>query len=472
MKKTFQFTILIMAALVIGFSGCSDNEEPTPPLTQGNPESATIAHNTTHTFTLAAATGGAGTIAHQWQSSADNATWANISGATSPNFTTPALTESTYFRRQAMANGETIFSASARITVTVALTQGNPESVTINTGETHTFTLAAAIGGLGDITHQWQSSADNASWTNISGATSPNFTTPALTKNTYFRRQATAGNETITSSSALITINFPVTEVTLNTDAITLLVGETHTLTATVLPENATNPIVTWISSNPNIASVADGIITPHLAGTTTITVTTDDGAHTANATVTVIDGLDGVRISNIIWATRNVAAPGTFAENPQDAGMFYQWNRRTGWASTGYEWPNYSSMPGWDNTIPIGTAWYAENDPCPPGWRVPTQQELHSLNNAGSTWVINWNDTGVNGRVFGSVPNQIFLSAAGGRCANGALSDVGSIGYYWSSFPSTFFANNAILLWLQQGSSSAVNANRAYGLLVRCVAE
>ena len=30
-----------------------------------------------------------------------------------------------------------------------------------------------------------------------------------------------------------------------------------------------------------------------------------------------------GVVIDGIRWATRNVDAPGTFAENPEDAGMF-----------------------------------------------------------------------------------------------------------------------------------------------------
>jgi hypothetical protein len=35
-----------------------------------------------------------------------------------------------------------------------------------------------------------------------------------------------------------------------------------------------------------------------------------------------------GVVINGVKWATRNVDAPGTFAESPQAAGMFYQWNR------------------------------------------------------------------------------------------------------------------------------------------------
>ena len=43
----------------------------------------------------------------------------------------------------------------------------------------------------------------------------------------------------------------------------------------------------------------------------------------------------EGVEIDGIIWATRNVDAPGTFAENPEDTGMLFQWNRRVGWSAT-----------------------------------------------------------------------------------------------------------------------------------------
>lgn len=33
----------------------------------------------------------------------------------------------------------------------------------------------------------------------------------------------------------------------------------------------------------------------------------------------------EGVEINGLIWATRNVDAPGTFAKNPEDYGMYYQ---------------------------------------------------------------------------------------------------------------------------------------------------
>ena len=69
-----------------------------------------------------------------------------------------------------------------------------------------------------------------------------------------------------------------VTGVTLDKDSASLTVGETITLKATVSPSNATNPKVTWSSSDSSVASVSGGKVTAKGAGTATITVTTSDG--------------------------------------------------------------------------------------------------------------------------------------------------------------------------------------------------
>lgn len=81
----------------------------------------------------------------------------------------------------------------------------------------------------------------------------------------------------------------PVTGVSLNTTDITLAVGETKTLTATVSPESADNKNVTWSSSQPTFASVDGGTITALAAGETMVTVTTVDGGFTATCVVTVV---------------------------------------------------------------------------------------------------------------------------------------------------------------------------------------
>ncbi len=80
-----------------------------------------------------------------------------------------------------------------------------------------------------------------------------------------------------------------VTGVKLNKTTISKVVGQTEQLTATVLPENATNKAVTWSSSNTTIATVdANGKVTAKKVGTAKITVTTKDGNKMATCTVTV----------------------------------------------------------------------------------------------------------------------------------------------------------------------------------------
>lgn len=78
--------------------------------------------------------------------------------------------------------------------------------------------------------------------------------------------------------------------VSVSPTEVTLEIGATETLKATVTPGNATNKKVTWSSSDDKIASVdaAKGVVTAVAAGTATITVTTVDGEKTATCEVTV----------------------------------------------------------------------------------------------------------------------------------------------------------------------------------------
>ena len=80
-----------------------------------------------------------------------------------------------------------------------------------------------------------------------------------------------------------------VTGVSLDESSITLDVGGSKTLAATVTPENATNKKVRWTSDNETVATVSeDGVVTAVAGGTAVITATTHDGLFTATCTVTV----------------------------------------------------------------------------------------------------------------------------------------------------------------------------------------
>ena len=176
----------------------------------------------------------------------------------------------------------------------------------------------------------------------------------------------------------------------------------------------------------------------------------------------------EGVEINGVVWATRNVDMPGTFAPYPESAGMFYQWNRRVGWSSTD---PMKNSIGGtaWNSSTTAGIYWTRANDPCPAGWRVPTQAELTNLRNQPSTWTTR---NGINGRLFGTVPNQIFLPAIDNRNGvDGHISNAyTTFGRYWSSTHHDIdFARD---LWFYSGGVGVDWNWQAHGHSVRCVAE
>ena len=77
-----------------------------------------------------------------------------------------------------------------------------------------------------------------------------------------------------------------VESVTVAPTTATVKVGETVTLTATVLPTDAADKTVVWTSSDNTKATVADGVVTGVAAGEVTITATA--GGKSATATVTV----------------------------------------------------------------------------------------------------------------------------------------------------------------------------------------
>lgn len=95
---------------------------------------------------------------------------------------------------------------------------------------------------------------------------------------------AKAGGKQATCS---VTVAKSVTSVTLDKTSLTLLAGETSMLTATVLPDDATDKTIWWDSSNTSVATVENGLIKGVGIGETNIGATA--GSITAVCHVSVI---------------------------------------------------------------------------------------------------------------------------------------------------------------------------------------
>jgi gliding motility-associated-like protein len=127
------------------------------------------------------------------------------SGNTLKDYITSSLTNTTAtsivysLRRQTTTGGVVAYDSFYDVTVRPISSVTN-NTITAsgviqfcNTGNPTAITGSTATGGDGTFAYQWQSSADNATFTDITGATSKNYDPPILNKDTYYRRVVSSG---------------------------------------------------------------------------------------------------------------------------------------------------------------------------------------------------------------------------------------------------------------------------------------
>ena len=187
--------------------------------------------------------------------------------------------------------------------------------------------------------------------------------------------------------------------------------------------------------------------------------------------------------LSGTMWATTNVGAT-----KPEEYGLYFAWGETEGYEGITdekqFNWSDYKLCGGSDSTLTkynnnssygtvdnlttleqVDDTAYVSDKTC----RMPTKADFEELiANTTSTWeTLN----GVNGRRFTSNinGNSIFVPAAGG-CGDGSVSEVGSVGYLWSS---SLVESSPRKGWGLGFNSSDVRVNGGYrygGLSVRAV--
>ena len=198
----------------------------------------------------------------------------------------------------------------------------NKNTLSLLIGSTETLSATIAPDNADDKSVSWSSSNSSIASVDANGkVTAKAVGTATITVTT------TDGGKTASCSVSVSPI--AVTGITLNKTTLSLTKGSNETLTATVSPSNATNPAVTWTSSNTSVATVSNGTVTAVGKGTATITAKAGDKTETCSVTVTVpVSGvsLDKTSVTLTKGSTQTLVATVT----PSDAS-----NTNVSWKSS-----------------------------------------------------------------------------------------------------------------------------------------
>ncbi len=184
----------------------------------------TICYNTTPVQVTVGVspTGGSGLYTYQWESSLNGTNWSTIPGATGEGYQPGNLTSTTYYRRLVINICGSIYSNPVCITVKPLFVSGsiiNDQVICFNSSPSLLVTNTFPSGAAGSYTYQWQSSLNNSSWNDISGATNETYQPGIMNSSLYFRRAETSGNcGTVLTNSLQVKVNLLLVAGTVKDD--------------------------------------------------------------------------------------------------------------------------------------------------------------------------------------------------------------------------------------------------------------
>ena len=196
---------------------------------------------------------------------------------------------------RAVKSGETLITAMvgklyahARVVVTtdvipVTSIDIDKYSIYLHVGESEVITATIQPDNATNKALRWSSSDTAVATVDQDGKV-----TAVSVGNAFVGVSPVQGNCSTNCAVFVVPTSIAVTGVTLDQTELTLSVGESFTLTASVIPEDATEKHVYWESSDTGIVWVSNGTVHAASKGSATVTAITYDGAFTASCQVDV----------------------------------------------------------------------------------------------------------------------------------------------------------------------------------------
>jgi uncharacterized protein YjdB len=177
--------------------------------------------------------------------------------------------------------------ATCSLTVGVGVTgiSLNKAAMTLAPGATEILIATVEPGDALNKTVTWMSNDTNVARVNDGLVTAVNYGSAII-----FAISQDGGKTATCSVTVASEGHSGASGVQLNKTSATIETGGSETLIATVQPSNASNKNVIWSTSNAAVAAVSNGVVTALTAGAAIITVTTEDGGHTASCEVRAVD--------------------------------------------------------------------------------------------------------------------------------------------------------------------------------------